>query len=241
MREAADDDRNLNARKLPATKKIAMLDLAMSQINKTNLIEGFLDANLLSALTDWLAPMPDRSLPAAKIRDEIIRWLMQLPPLASDMLKTSGIGKAIMYLYKHPKELKLNKERCGKLISMWSRPIFNNSDDFKTLSREERFERDQDQHTKSGYNKKEEVQYDESGKPLRPGDPGWCYRARVPRPSNKDYVARPKWQSDVVVQKGRKKAPTRLDKKMRAFENMKRLAKTQRAVKISIEGRNMTL
>ena len=103
MRDAAEEDRKLNMRKQPATKKMSMLQVTMQQISKIEMLEGFLEANLLSALTDWLAPMPDRQLPTQRLRECILKWLLTIPPLSQEILKQSGIGKAVMYLYRHPK------------------------------------------------------------------------------------------------------------------------------------------
>ena len=42
---------------------------------------------------------------------------VQYPVPESHILKSSRIGKAVMLLYRHPKETRKNKEKAGKIIS----------------------------------------------------------------------------------------------------------------------------
>ena len=212
MRVAAREDRDLNDLKQPAIRKIALLTLVMTQLRKADLQMAFVEANVLSVMTDWLAPMPDRSLPSLKIRQELLKLLLNLKIDDQSRLKESGIGKAVMYLYKHPKELKDNKILAGKIINNWARPIFNKSSDYRDYDKEER--RGRDVELVARKRRQEETEENEEG--LRPGDPGsvfiyhnlessiidicrWIARARVPMPASYQYVKRPKWQTDVDI------------------------------------------
>ncbi|XP_043557824.1 protein IWS1 homolog isoform X1 [Chiloscyllium plagiosum] len=275
MNEAAEEDRQLNGQKKPALKKLTLLPTVVMHLKKQDLKETFIDSGVMSAIKEWLTPLPDKSLPHLKIREELLKILQELPSVSQETLKHSGIGRCVMYLYKHPKENRSNKELAGKLINEWSRPIFGLTSNYKGMTREEREQRDLDQmpmrrrlsrdprdedsddnaadvvssdqgrdYSSGGQTPRRDLEKVLTGeeKALRPGDPGFCARARVPLPSNRDYVVRPKWNVEIEASRGSvKKTLNRLDKQMRRFQDIKKMTKSSRAVKISIEGNRMPL
>lgn len=251
MNEAAEEDRQLNGQKKPALKKLTLLPTVVMHLKKQDLKDTFIDSGVMSAIKEWLTPLPDKSLPHLKIREELLKILQELPSVSQETLKHSGIGRSVMYLYKHPKENRFNKELAGKLINEWSRPIFGLTSNYKGMTREEREQRDLDQmptrrrlSSSGGQTPRRDLDKVLTGeeKALRPGDPGFCTRARVPLPSNRDYVVRPKWNVEIEASRGAvKKTFNRLDKQMRRFQDIKKMTKSSRAVKISIEGNRMPL
>jgi len=239
MRIAAKEDRDLNNHGRPAVKKIGMLKLVMHNLTKVELQLAFIEANLLAVMTDWLAPMPDKSLPHIMIRNEFLTLLNQLKIDDPSRLKESGIGKAVMYLYRHPRETKENKVTAGHIIHNWARPIFHKEDNLALMTKEDRREKDLAIAASNLNRKKRKSEEVEDAK--RPGDPGWIGRARVPQVAAGEYVARPAWQTDVTISKEKKKGITLLEKHKRKFAERKRNAKNLSLSKISIEGARMGL
>lgn len=245
MKTAADEDFENNKSRQPATNKLKLLPRIEDPLRKIDLREALLDSGILGVMTDWLTPLPDRSLPNVRVREVMLQVLQDFNISDTERLKASGIGKAVMYLYKHPKETKENKMKAHRLIQAWSRPIFNNDADFHSMTREDREQRDQELMSRSKRSRASEpstpVKKGQEKGP-QPGEKGWVNRARVPMPSARDYVNRPKPSPDVDTGGGRgsaKKVTSRLEQLQRSFMEKKKASKANRACKISIEGRKM--
>ncbi|KHJ88283.1 IWS1 protein, partial [Oesophagostomum dentatum] len=218
MKNAAKEDRHSNTERKPALKKRKMLAEVKIMLLRVEMLEAMIDGGVMSAVSEWLAPLPDKSLPALEIRTELLKILQGFGRLDQGILKQSGLGRAVMLLYKHPRETKENKAMAAQIIREWSRPIFQLDTDFRSVSREERVQRDLE-HMSSVKKKRLSGEAGPSEQPATPKEPEKVInRARVPRPSTKDYVVRPK--SNVEGEfKGERKARAfaRLDKAQRDF------------------------
>lgn len=142
MENAAREDQLANERKEPAFAKLKMMNEMEIMLCNRQLQEEFLDQGLLSILNSWLERLPDGSLPNAKVRTAVLRVLDKLPIDLQhhdrrEQLKSSSLGRTVMFLYKLPEETALNKKLARDLVQKWSRPIFELSTRFRDLPRQE--------------------------------------------------------------------------------------------------------
>lgn len=254
MKDAVEADNEANRSKTAATNKLKLLQFVINQLRKVDLRDAFLDSDVLSVMSEWLAPLPDKSLPHLKIREELLKILLDFNLYDIDRIRTSGIGKSLMYLYKHPKETRENKQRAKQLISCWSRPIFQLESSFGAISREEREQRDLELRNKQrrasrvqdvddsddsdsgpGPSSASKKAKEEPPAPQKPGDKGWIPRARVPAPSMRDYVIRPRSKVDGDIGKSSKRPANMLEKLIRTQQERRRASKQQRAVNMKID------
>ncbi|CAD5230505.1 unnamed protein product [Bursaphelenchus okinawaensis] len=244
MARAANADRASNEVRQPAFQKQKLLPIVRKTLMKTDLFEALLDNGMMSALSDWLAPLPDKSLPSLEIRTSFLKILESYPRLEQGILRQSGLGKAVMLLFKHPKEIKENKVRAAKLIRDWSRPIFQLDTNYTSMTREERYELDyvqakavkkrkEDDDSAPGPSKRSRNQMDLDDiddETVNPGQEGFVSRARVPKPSMKAYVNRPKSNVEGQFHGATKsRQATRFDMAQREFKERTKTAKAKRA------------
>ncbi|XP_047131093.1 protein IWS1 homolog isoform X1 [Hydra vulgaris] len=248
MKEAAETDRMLNQSSKAATNKMKMLPIVLDHLRKADLQQSLIDCGVLPAMKEWLSPLPDHALPHINIRKTFLKVLSEFPPLDKGALKSSGIGRAVMLLFKHPKEIPENKKLAGKIITNWARPIFNMTTNFSEMSREEREMRDKASFSSAKRQRlssdSEKIDEDDESRPRKPGDKGWIGRARVPMPSHRDYLNRPasKVEGPFEKSKGTKKSLSRFEIHARKYkEKRNSQSGLLKAVSISLNGGKLAL
>lgn len=50
---------------------------------RQDLKETFIDSGVMSAIKEWISPLPDKSLPALRIREELLRILQEVSTAAA--------------------------------------------------------------------------------------------------------------------------------------------------------------
>ncbi|KAK8074345.1 transcription factor IWS1 [Apiospora phragmitis] len=132
MAKACEADNAARAEGQPANNKLRILPEVMSLLNSNNQQDAIVDPdhNFLRAVTWFLEPLQDGSLPAYTIQRDIFNALLRLP-IEKDSLKASGLGKVVLFYTKSKKPEIGIKRIAERLLGDWSRPILNRTDDYK--------------------------------------------------------------------------------------------------------------
>eukprot|EP00041_Stephanoeca_diplocostata_P018022 m.373914 g.373914 ORF g.373914 m.373914 type:complete len:519 (+) comp20893_c0_seq3:310-1866(+) len=216
MARAAEKDLAANKARKPATSKLAVLDVVRAGLKNEAVKEFLIEQGVFREMALWLAPDDRGVLPNIKIRDALIRILIN-PPFISvdtDDLRATNIGKVLMMLLESKSETQENKKLLTKIIRTWSKRVWAIQDDTSKASRE-----DLQSHYESVAAARRDARHEEEevqAKALKPGDAGFCMRARVPMPLAREYTRRPQQRVDIGA------VEARVDTKRQQFASMER-------------------
>ncbi|KAG0052539.1 Transcription factor iws1 [Gryganskiella cystojenkinii] len=132
MREAAFADIDFKLKNQAALAKVKMLDSVKKQLNKSHVHNTFLDNGILEAMTLWLEPLQDASLPSLDIIQDFMT-ILDVLPIQTDHLVNSKIGR-VVYFYTKVDESRVTpqiKRQAHALVDKWSRPIVKLSQDYR--------------------------------------------------------------------------------------------------------------
>ncbi|KAJ3224717.1 Transcription factor iws1 [Clydaea vesicula] len=130
MKDAAENDQELNKKRQPAIAKLKLLPRINEQLTKTALAEQFLDNHLLEGMKAWLEPLPDASLPSLDIQ-RVMLSVLQTLPIRTDHLRESQLGRIVMFYTKCERILPEMRKMAQDLVDKWMRPIMNRSDNYR--------------------------------------------------------------------------------------------------------------
>jgi len=232
MEQAYKEDKEANRNKQPALAKLKLLPEVLSLFQKQSIRDSYFEAGFLKQCKNWLTPLPDGTLPNMKIREGTLKSLEKLE-LSEDLLRASGIGRAVMTLSKHKSESLPNQKICTALISKWSRPIFDISSTYKEL---EKYEKDTNVLVNSAKKPKRKLSFSQDPLDLSSSQevlPSYTIR---PQKVRMEYSIRPpSWGGgDIKKEKGSPShsKPNKIQERISALRASKR-AKT-RAVSVGV-------
>ena len=245
MEAAFDADNEAVKKQKPAIHKLKLLSEVDNILSLRHMHETLLYEGVLNVLKSWLSPLPDGTLPNVMIRGTLLRvlQLMNIRPYDDklDKLKSSGIAKIVMFLFKVSDETAENKKIARALIQGWSKPIFARGKPQHVNTSHEYEEEDRGAATKRG----------SGGDRMRSMTDGDMFdgdrgnkkvrlRASMVRASNMTYTRQPKSTVDhkrALANKPEEKASERRYREKIVKKSQDK--RFQRSTKLSIEGRGM--
>jgi len=253
MQTAVDEDAAARERGQVALAKLRLLPEVEQLMRHVDLAPLALDHGLLQALTAWLRPCSDGSLPNARLRVSLLTLCSRLPidtrdSLGRELLKRSGLGKVAMF-YKLHDDTPAGRAAAASLVDGWSRPIFELSAAYRDIdtSQQQVAPHRAADTRRTGIASQRLAQGDEAlgdaGPILGPKDPGFRHHAAIPEPAALDYTVRPKSMVS-GVSKGKSEPKTVGGKIMKELSKKGKHGPRKAsyaAHKVSIEGRNMVI